>query len=283
MKFILFNKSIIVINEIDNIVQEIFNITTYICEKKIGSGKNKFLQNYRYDLSKWKKNIFDSWNELLEYYKIDDINCYISGIYILNYNNTNIVYKRFFHTCFKKEGLYEEFWPNGKKKVKANYIRDTLNGLYEEFSLNGDLIKSINYCNGLMDGDYFELQKEYFNNKYINAHYDLGILNGQYTIKMNGYFELYMFIKGKKHGEFIIESKKYKISGEYLDNILQFLNVYNIKNILLEKIIKTNNEYIQTTNSLKNFKNISKNNYVFNDITQDDLIISNIKNYLMYF
>jgi len=49
-----------------------------------------------------------------------------------------------------KQGVWKEFYPDGRLKVEAYYRNDTLDGLYKEFSEKGVLVSSLVYRNGLI-------------------------------------------------------------------------------------------------------------------------------------
>jgi hypothetical protein len=99
MKFILFDDCIIVIDS-DDIVLEIFNIRNYKTYRTIGSNKNKLTKNNIYDYAKFDYKTFDSWNDLLNYYNINDMKCNLTGVYTNYHKNTKNIHKRFFHINF---------------------------------------------------------------------------------------------------------------------------------------------------------------------------------------
>ncbi|PCJ62939.1 MAG: hypothetical protein COA79_02075 [Planctomycetota bacterium] len=61
----------------------------------------------------------------------------------------------------KKTGLYQEYFKNGKLKIKASYKKGELNGKYSEYDENGKIKKAFTYKKGLQHG----FQKTYENGK----------------------------------------------------------------------------------------------------------------------
>ncbi len=54
-----------------------------------------------------------------------------------------------------KDGQYQEFYENGKRKVVATYVHGTLERVYEEFHENGKPRVKKRYLKGKIDGDLF--------------------------------------------------------------------------------------------------------------------------------
>jgi antitoxin component YwqK of YwqJK toxin-antitoxin module len=53
-----------------------------------------------------------------------------------------------------KEGLYEQWYDNGKICVRCSYVNGKLDGLYESCHDNGKIWKRCNYVNGKKEGLY---------------------------------------------------------------------------------------------------------------------------------
>ncbi len=75
-----------------------------------------------------------------------------------------------------KNGVYEEFWPNKKRKCIVNYHDNKPHGIYRSWYENKKMKAEINFLNGLKDGDY----KEWWSNgkKKRFAEYKEGVLHG---------------------------------------------------------------------------------------------------------
>ena len=52
----------------------------------------------------------------------------------------------------RKQGFYNEYWPNGKRKIKASYRNDKLNGSYRESFKNGGKKIHATYADGKLHG-----------------------------------------------------------------------------------------------------------------------------------
>lgn len=68
-----------------------------------------------------------------------------------------------------KNGIWKEFYSNGKLRVEENYALGKLHGLYKEYSLTGELITTHRYANGiLVDSivdivDEIDILEEFYN------------------------------------------------------------------------------------------------------------------------
>jgi len=78
-----------------------------------------------------------------------------------------------------KDGPYEEFFPDGKPKVKATYKGDKLNGPYKSFHENGKPAIIATYKDGELTGSYVEETPEGVKQK--TAAYKNGKLHGSVT------------------------------------------------------------------------------------------------------
>jgi hypothetical protein len=78
-----------------------------------------------------------------------------------------------------KEGAYEEFYPDGKPKVKATYKGDKLNGPYKTFHENGKPAITAAYKDGELTGSYVEETPE--GQKKLTCAYKQGKLHGTLT------------------------------------------------------------------------------------------------------
>lgn len=252
-KFILFDNHIIVIDD-ENIVIEIYDTRKLIIKESIGSKKNKF-RKYNKCLHLDNHKLFNTWNDLTEYYKID--NCYIIGIYI-EYHYNKQIKKKFFHNCFIKEGIYEEYYDNKNLKIVCNYINNKLHGKYEKYSESGYIITSANYNDGLLDGPYKDTIYEFFEKININTFYKNGKIDGEYIKEQHQrLYSVYNYSNNKKNGNFIINcyhctfrkhlfdsnDHYYHIFGEYDNEILLYVKIYikySNELILLQKIYLDN-------------------------------------------
>jgi antitoxin component YwqK of YwqJK toxin-antitoxin module len=236
-KFILFDKSIIVIDD-EDIIIEIFDTIKLNTKERIGSKINKFIKYNKYTYSENHK-LFNTWNDLTAYYKIE--NCYLTGLYTNYYKNKQLKQK-FYHNCFQKEGKYEEYNENGHKKLICNYINNKLHGKYEKYYSNDYLITSANYNDGLLNGPYKDTISEY---NYTNN-------------KKNGNFVVNYYKPRSKYPLFSGSNNNYyHLYGYYDNDVLLYVYIY-IKYynelVLLQKIYLDNNykymikEYIYNTN-----------------------------------
>jgi hypothetical protein len=78
-----------------------------------------------------------------------------------------------------KDGAYEEFYPDGKPKVKATYKGDNLNGPYKTFHENGKPAITATYKDGQLTGSFVEETSEGL--KKLTAAYKNGKLHGTVT------------------------------------------------------------------------------------------------------
>lgn len=58
-----------------------------------------------------------------------------------------------------KQGIWKEFYVNGKTKSEGKYVDDKKNGFFKEYALNGDLLKTTKYVNDVEQKDVPELAK----------------------------------------------------------------------------------------------------------------------------
>lgn len=268
-KFLLYDHCIIVIDN-DNIILEIFNIRTKKCHNRLNSGQRKIVKNYFFNYN--NKTIFNSWNELLDHHNIDN-NISISGIYVSYHTNKNI-YKRFFHTNFRKEDKYEEYHSNNKIKILANYVDDKLFGEYKEYNMYGNLIFYANYIDNKLNGKYFKMgvDKTYHNfSMTINTNYIDGKINGEYTTDSINKLQNYTYKDDKKHGPFYIFSKRYheegrhRLYGEYDNDKLLYINIYtdNFTELKIKQKIYLD---INDTYMIKNYIYENNDSYKILDI-----------------
>jgi antitoxin component YwqK of YwqJK toxin-antitoxin module len=75
-----------------------------------------------------------------------------------------------------KNGVYEEYYENGKMKCIVNYVDDKKHGVYRSYHESGKMEAEIYFLNGLKSGDY----KEWYDNgnKKCFAEYKADQLNG---------------------------------------------------------------------------------------------------------
>ena len=290
-KFIFFDNHIIVIDD-DFFVIEIFDTIKLLVKNSIGSKKNKFKKYNKY-LFLDNHKLFNTWNDLTEYYKID--NCYLTGLYIVYYNNKQIKQK-FYHNCFRKEGIYKEYYNNGEIYILCNYINNKLHGEYKKYDQDEYLIISTNYNYGLLDGLYKEREIDKYDTFgflhpiYINTFYKNGYIEGEYIKEQyQRLYSVYNYSNNKKNGNFVINyysiwseyrlfnnsHNYYHIFGEYDNEILLYVKIY-IKYcnelILLQKIYLDNDyKYM-----IKDY--IYNNEYIISDIK----ITKNILDYKIY-
>lgn len=78
-----------------------------------------------------------------------------------------------------RHGLYEEFHPSGKLKVKAYYKDDLLDGSFKSYHDNGKPHVTATYRAGQLEGSYVEESDK--GGRVLTAHYKEGKLNGVLT------------------------------------------------------------------------------------------------------
>ncbi len=78
-----------------------------------------------------------------------------------------------------KDGTYQEFYPDGKLKIKATYKADQLNGPYKSFHDNGKPNITAAYKDGKLTGSFVEETPEGV--KKLTAAYKDGKLHGTFT------------------------------------------------------------------------------------------------------
>ena len=55
----------------------------------------------------------------------------------------------------KRDGLFTEWWENGKKRWEGTFKNGELNGLYMEWYMDGRKMIEVTYKNGKEDGPIF--------------------------------------------------------------------------------------------------------------------------------
>ena len=84
----------------------------------------------------------------------------------------------------RKDGLYQEFYPTGKTKVRATYKAALLDGKYSLFHDNGKTKSTANYKDGTLSGAYTEFDEK--GQKTLAAVYQDGKFNGNLVLYANG-------------------------------------------------------------------------------------------------
>lgn len=247
MKFILFDKSIITINDESDkkIVEKITNLTDTKSYKRIGSGKMTFILDKEipsqfydclYDsidiLKKVNKEKFPNYN----YDKINDcglcVDYYANGKKMREYYQINNL----------KQGPYKEYYVDGTIKIYCDYIDGKIEGLYLEYDQDGFLKKELQNKNGLLYG----ICKYYEKNQY------------------QGYTEIsdeITYIEGYKNGDFTRIIKKND------NNTIEKGNFLN--NCKIESITTHNNNIIIN----KRYAHPNKDNvYIVEDYYDDNII-----------
>ncbi len=79
----------------------------------------------------------------------------------------------------RKSGVYEEFHPNGKLKIRGQYTADKKSGQWQTYDDTGKLIESAGYRNDLLEGPY--LWNFPTGKPALRATYHLGQLSGSIT------------------------------------------------------------------------------------------------------
>ncbi len=104
-------------------------------------------------------------------------------ITIANYNHGFIKNKEKVNrkNLLGKQGVWKEFYPDGKLKVESRYKNDVLNGYVKKYDKKGILIEAILYVNGVIHqepGDLFDLtvRKEYYDDGTVKTE---GTYDGQ--------------------------------------------------------------------------------------------------------
>jgi antitoxin component YwqK of YwqJK toxin-antitoxin module len=67
---------------------------------------------------------------------------------------TKIIKRRINYKNGKKDGLYEEWYPDGKLETRYSYKNEKMDGLYEYWYMDGKLWIKCNYKNGEHKGLY---------------------------------------------------------------------------------------------------------------------------------
>ena len=90
-------------------------------------------------------------------YTTDEIGL-IQGEYVAYYpeGKSGGIYKRLFLKDGKRDGSYEEWWENGRQKMKCAYKNKDKDGLYEEWYESGQKRWKCTYKLGKLDGLYEE-------------------------------------------------------------------------------------------------------------------------------
>ena len=123
---------------------------------------------------------------------------WIYGSFKSNFNNTIV-----------EDGLLQEFYDNGNKKIEYNYYNGTKNGEQKKWYDNNQLSMKYHYTNGKLDG----LQKKWYRNGNLKSEisYYNDILDGIYKYwYSNGQLK---FVKSYKNGELVDIIENYDING----------------------------------------------------------------------
>ena len=114
----------------------------------------------------------------------------------------------------RKDGLYQEFYPSGKAKLRATYKQDMLDGKYSVFDDKGRIQSTATYQTGKLAGPFLDYDAKA--KKTRSATYKDGKLNGSLVLYENG---LPILTQVFKDGEAVFPKSKEKIA-ETLKEIL---------------------------------------------------------------
>ena len=200
-------------------------------------------------------------------------------------NNIKIwVFKKIFEKTIinyyndKKEGLYEEIYPNGKLKIKCEYKNDLIDGLYTVWDSLGNINIKGNLIKGLKDSVWFERldngnyrhitylndnkngyieERDYYSNILVTGNYLNNMKDGKWTFYENNQVTaIENYLSDKLNGETLLYDK----------NILIFKILYNNDNV--SKTFKyADNKIIEEKDLLKiEYKSSTiKDNNLFRD------------------
>ncbi|MCK5823292.1 MAG: hypothetical protein KAG95_04765 [Bacteroidales bacterium] len=92
-----------------------------------------------------------------------------------------------------RDGVWKEFYKNGKVKIEKSYSHGKLNGLIKNFNLRGELVGAQRYENGILVDDSVSVLNRV---KYKAEYYDKPDKNGKKVLKSSG-----SYVEGKPVGE----------------------------------------------------------------------------------
>ncbi|MBE9469202.1 MAG: hypothetical protein IMY72_12890 [Bacteroidetes bacterium] len=93
----------------------------------------------------------------------------------------------------KKNGVWKEFYKNGKVKIEKSYSHGKLNGLIKNFNLKGELLDAQRYENGILVDDSVNIANRVL---YKAEYYAKPDKNGKKILKSSG-----TYVKGNPVGE----------------------------------------------------------------------------------
>jgi len=111
--------------------------------------------------------------------------------------------ERFYKVNGKYDGLYEEFYDNGKVYFKSYYRNGNLHGKHEKFNDKGTLIFETSYINGVQEGE----TKSYYGNG--NLYRAFNLVNGDYSGEINEYYDSSLTVNGRGNLKFNLLDYKY--------------------------------------------------------------------------
>lgn len=83
------------------------------------------------------------------------------------YFNNGQMMERRFYTEGKKSGLFEAWWPDGKKRLLYHFVNGEYEGSCRDWDSTGLLVNDMHYSQGYENGE----QKQFYENGKVKANY----------------------------------------------------------------------------------------------------------------